>query len=102
RASAPLMQHVVPVNAGADAPPLLRIRGSNLMSEGPPSVTLGGEPVAVVKASPDELLLAPAPHQWSGEISVRPTPTHAASLAFDLSTFAPTANGATNGTGGHA
>ncbi len=105
RASAPLMEHVVPVPGGEGDMPLMRVRGRNLMQAGPPSVTLGGEPVAVVKASADELLLAPAPHQWAGELRVEPAPMVATSMAFDLRPFAPpppVANGAINGTGAHA
>jgi len=103
RASAPLVEHVVPVLNGANGdPPLLRVRGRNLMRAGPPRVMLGGEPIAVVKASADELMLAPAPHQWAGELSVEPAPMVAAAMAFDLRPFVPAAaavNGTISGTG---
>lgn len=100
RASAPLIDHVVPVPSGEGDPPLLRVRGRNLMQEQLPSVTLGNESVAVVKASPDELLLAPGPHQWSGELSVEPAPLVTAAMAFDLRRFAPhpRLNGGSDGT----
>jgi hypothetical protein len=108
RASAPLMQHVMPVLSDQNEPPLLRVRGRNLMSDGLPSVTLGGEPVAIVKAAPDELMLAPAPHQWSGELSVSPAPKMATALAFDLRPIVPprapnvSPDLTTNGAGGHS
>jgi hypothetical protein len=115
RASAPLMDHVIPVPGGREGDvPLLRVGGRNLMRNGPPRVTLGGEPIAVVKASANELLLAPAPHQWAGELAVEPAPQVSHTLAFDLRPYAPAppvaspsgppaappfSNGAMNGTG---
>jgi hypothetical protein len=87
RASAPLMDHVVPV-VGGDMP-LLRVSGRNLMRSGPPRVTLGGAPVAVVKATANELLLAPAADQWAGELSVEPAPRISHAMAFDLRSYAP-------------
>lgn len=99
RASAPVIDHIVPVRGDDGDPPLLRVRGRNLMQGSLPSVTLANEPVAVVKASPDELLIAPAPHQWTGELSVETAPLVATAIAFDLRRFAPTPrlNGALNG-----
>ncbi len=103
RASAPLIDHVVPVPVGDGDPPMLRVRGRNLMHDGLPSVMLGNEPVAVIRASPDELLLAPAPNQWAGELSVEPTPLVATAMAFDLRRFAPISqpDGALNGAETH-
>lgn len=91
RAAAPMVEHVVPVPRGTDTemPPLLRVRGRNLMRGATPFVSLGGEPMAVVKASATELLLAPAPHQWAGELRVEPEATVATAMAFDLRPFAP-------------
>jgi DNA-binding phage protein len=97
-ASAPTVDHILPVarDAGADPdqPPLLRVRGHNLTGGDPtgkiaPRVTLAGETMAVVKASDRELLLAPQPHQWAGELSVAPSAAQAATLSFDLTPFAP-------------
>lgn len=104
RASAPLIDHVVPVPGSNGDLPLLRVRGRNLMLDGPPTVTMGSEAVAVVKASPDELLLAPAAHQWAGELSVEPAPLVGTAMAFDLRRFAPPprANGALNGAEEHS
>jgi len=99
RASAPAVDHVVPVarEPGGDAsrPPLLRVRGHNLTNVAngggglAPRVLLGGHPIAVVKATDRELLLAPQPHQWAGELSVAPSPGLATTLSFDLTAFAP-------------
>jgi len=90
RASAPMIDHVVPVpvNTG-DMPSMLRVRGHNLIRDGAPDVTLGGEAVAVIKASPDELLLAPLAGQWAGELRVATAPMVSTAMAFDLRPFAP-------------
>jgi hypothetical protein len=74
----------------------MRVQGHNLLSEGPggriaPSVTLGGQPMAVVRASERELVLAPQAHQWAGELSVKAAGAPAASMSFDLTPFAPPA-----------
>ena len=91
RASTPLIEHVTPVDrqpGDTNEPPLIRLRGHNLLGGGPPRVMLGGESMAVVSASDRELLLAPQPHQWAGEISVIPPSGPVAALAFDLTPFA--------------
>jgi hypothetical protein len=96
RASVPALEHVTPVapEQAGDGHQFLRVRGHNLL--GPaggaiPAVTLGNKPVAVIKASARELLLAPQSNQWAGELNVSHGPGVAASLAFDLSPFAPPA-----------
>jgi len=100
RASAPTVEHVMPVGLGVGEdrtrPPLLRVSGHNLMvtsaaGKPAPRVTLDGQPMAVIKASDRELLLAPQAHQWAGELSVTPGDGLAATLSFDLSPFAPAA-----------
>lgn len=94
-ASAPVVDHVLPVSPrpgdDPEQPQLLRVFGHNLSSDGPPRVMLGGQPMAVVKASDRELLLAPQPHQWSGELVVTPRVGAATTLSFDLTPFAPIA-----------
>ncbi|MHB8789222.1 MAG: hypothetical protein ACYDBT_05015 [Desulfobulbaceae bacterium] len=89
--SAPLVQHVLPVQEpeeeSRDLPNLLRIRGRNLKGQGPPKVMLEGEPVSVVRASENEIVIAPQKHQMSGEITVEPAPHLAATMAFDLRPF---------------
>jgi hypothetical protein len=93
RASAPLVEHVTAVDrqpGDAAEPPLIRLRGRNLLGGGQrPRVTLNGEAMAVVSASNRELLLAPQSHQWMGELAVIPSSGPAAAVAFDLTPFAP-------------
>lgn len=93
RASAPLVEHVTPVDrhpGDTEEPPLIRLRGRNLLAGGSrPRVTLNGEAMAVVSASDRELLLAPQSHQWAGELAVTPASGPATAHAFDLSPFAP-------------
>lgn len=88
RASAPLVEHILPVNRTAadpdDLPNLVRIRGRNLVRNGVPRVTIGGEPVSVVKADENEVVIAPQSHQMSGELSIEPLPRLAAAMSFDL------------------
>ena len=100
RASAPLVEHVTPVERApgdtSEGPPLLRLRGRNLLGGGGrPRVMLGGEAMAVVSATDREVLLAPRPDQWAGELSVSPANavagTPVTALAFDLTPFAPRA-----------
>lgn len=93
RASAPALEHVTAVAPeSGDSHQFLRVRGHNLMGaggKGLPRVMMGNKPVAVIKASARELLLAPQAHQWAGELNVSHDEGMAASLAFDLSPFAP-------------
>ena len=94
RASAPALEHVTPVapDGAGENHQFLRVRGHNLLGaggQGTPRVMMGNKAVAVIKASARELLLAPQAHQWAGELSVSHGPGVAASLAFDLSPFAP-------------
>ena len=94
RASSPVMDHVTPVAADpGQTPQFLRVQGHNLLnpdnSGAMPRVLLGTQPVAVIKATPRELLLAPQAHQWAGQLSVSHGPGLSASLGFDLSPFAP-------------
>ena len=96
RAAAPALEHVTPVapDEAGQATQFIRVRGHNLMgahAQAAPSVMLANEPVAVIKASPRELLLAPRSHQWAGQLSVSHGDGDAASLHFDLSPFAPPA-----------
>ena len=88
RASAPLVEHVLPVQRraeeSADLPALVRIRGRNLVRDGLPRVTVGGEPVSVVRADEREVVIAPQEHQMAGELTIEPLPQLAATMAFDL------------------
>lgn len=85
RASQPFLARVEPLPPGDEpASPLLRIRGRNLVRNGTPRVSIGGEAVSVVKASDDEVLIAPRPHQFAGTLSLEHGPQSRAEMAFDL------------------
>lgn len=86
RASRPFVSRVVPDGGGgrsSDASRLLRIRGQNLTADGPPRVRIGGETVPVVRASDNELVIAPLAHQFSGTVEVETTPGTVVAHAFD-------------------
>jgi hypothetical protein len=55
KASAPIVEHILPVRSSdpeaQDFPNLLRIRGRNLMDKSLPKVSMGGEPLSVVRAN---------------------------------------------------
>jgi hypothetical protein len=87
RASEPMVDRVLPFGLSDDGPMLLRVTGRNMTNGGAPSVTVGGEKVGVVKASAQELLLAPQRHQMLGELAVEPEPGRRAVTSFDLTGF---------------
>lgn len=97
RVSEPEVRRIEPVpietaDGNPGGPPLLRVLGRNLVRQGlPPRVHIGNRPVAILKSSPDELLVAPDHGQWAGEISIEPTPQRATAMSFDLTAFAPIA-----------
>jgi hypothetical protein len=85
RAAQPMVRDVT--HAGAARPDygqLLRVRGRNLVSVGQPRVTIGGEPVRVVEATAQELLVEPLAHQLSGTLVVETEPGARAHSTFDL------------------
>jgi hypothetical protein len=88
RASRPLMSRIEPLSPAhdeePDAPRLLRIRGRNLLGERPPRVSIGGQAVNVLKASEQELVIAPASHQFAGTLSIETAPGSSSEIAFDL------------------
>jgi hypothetical protein len=88
RASAPLVEHIQPVERtpsdSPDLPNLLRIRGRNLMQKNLPSVMIGGEPVNIVRANEREVVIAPLEHQMAGELTIAPSPQTVTAMAFDL------------------
>lgn len=49
---------------------LLRIHGANLSTDGIPQVLLSGEPVEVLEATPNSLLVRPMSHHREGQIEV--------------------------------
>lgn len=94
RASAPMVERVVPVGPAPDDPPdfrrILRVGGRNLVREGAvPRVTIGGRPAPILKSSETELLVAPDMQQWAGELRVETAPEIAAAMSFDLARYAP-------------
>jgi hypothetical protein len=96
RTSAPMVVDVAPAErpepGSSDLPGRIRLRGRNLMRNGPPRVTIGGEPVSVLSASPREILIAPQAHQLAGELTVATSPDQVVSTAFDLRPFWPAAD----------
>jgi hypothetical protein len=87
RAAAPSISHVLPqtLDGGTTGERiLLSVRGTRLLQGKPPQVTIGGEPVGVVKANDSEILLAPHAGQMSGDLIVETQPGSKASVAFDL------------------
>ncbi len=95
RTSAPLVDQVLPVARAPDDPPgqpgLIRLRGRNLRGAGLPRVAIGGRAVPVVQATDREIVVAPAPDQWAGEMRIEPEGGPPTALAFDLSAFGPQA-----------
>lgn len=55
---------------GPDGEPLVRIRGANLYDGVRPEVRLCGEPVEVLDARPNELLVRPRPQHSEGQVEV--------------------------------
>lgn len=51
--------------------PLLRIRGANLVEGGRPDVRLAGDPVEVLEAAPEGVLVRPLSHHVDGQVEVR-------------------------------
>lgn len=87
RASRPTVEAIEPDTAGANGEALrqrLRLRGRNLMKDGAPArVMVAGRPVSVVRASETELLLAPAPDQFAGQMSLAHDPRASTDFWFD-------------------
>jgi hypothetical protein len=89
RASTPFIANVSTEAAprgGDDGPavPLLRIRGHNLMERSAPRVTIAGDPVRVMRASPREVLVAPEAHQLSGTLRLETDGPSSGAVAFEL------------------
>lgn len=91
KVSAPQARDILPVRETDDDPDdlpnLLRIRGRNLVAKGLPAVSMGGEPVSVVKATDSEIIIAPQRHQMAGELTIAPAPALSTTMAFDLRPF---------------
>ena len=85
RATHPFVDSITPVPAEADGTPLLQIRGRNFLGNDPPDVRIGGEPVPVVRATPREVLLAPQPHQFHGDLTIQTAPGRVARTRIAVS-----------------
>ena len=68
QASRPAVSNTEVVKRGGRS--FLRVRGANLASEGIPEVRLSGEPVEVIEATPNSLLVRPMSHHREGQIEV--------------------------------
>lgn len=87
RVSQPEISHVLPqtMDAGSAAERiLLSVRGERLANGSMPRVTIGGQPVGVVRAGEREILLTPSVGQMSGELMVETGYGQPATAAFDL------------------
>jgi hypothetical protein len=67
-----------------DGLPALRVRGKNLARQGAPRVSISGQAVSVLKATDQELIIAPAAHQFAGNLVIEAGPQARAEAAFDL------------------
>ncbi|HMJ92709.1 MAG TPA: hypothetical protein VK472_01280 [Allosphingosinicella sp.] len=88
RASRPMVDDVSQDPEGGDGAGALRsrlrVRGRNLLKDGIPArVMIAGEAVSVVHATDSELVLAPAPHQLAGQMSLEHDPRETAQVYFD-------------------
>ncbi len=70
QASRPVVTSNEPITR-PDGSRLLRIRGANLSDGVPPEVLLAGEPVEVLDAQPNVLLVRPMGHHHEGQVEVR-------------------------------
>lgn len=87
RASQPFVARIEPHQEMDDetpTDPLLRIRGRNFMRNGAPRVSIGGQAVDVLKASDQEILIAPQAHQFSGTLSIDTGPDSITETTFNL------------------
>jgi len=96
RAAQPFVDAVIPVpQQDGSAPPHLTIRGRNFVGNDPIDVRIGGEPVKVVHANHREVLLAPEPHQFNGDLTIQTAPGRMAKARLNFASFVgPTASAA--------
>jgi hypothetical protein len=80
----PMVSRVETEDGENPAQQLLRIRGRNLMRQQVPKVQIEGEPVNVLQANEQEVLLEPKAHQFGGVLTIETAPNYAAQTAFDL------------------
>jgi len=93
RASQPEVRAVVPVHPGTRGgtegyapaePPLLRVRGRNLVGERPPRVRIDGQSTPVVDANERELVVRPRPGLIGGVLEVETAPGEVVTTTFSL------------------
>jgi hypothetical protein len=88
RASQPQVHRIEPYgiaeSLSTDGLPLVRVQGRNLIRNGTPRVLIAGEPVSILTATDQELLVAPAAHQFGGKLIIETSPAARAEVAFDL------------------
>ncbi len=104
RATQPMVDDVASEPDSADSlRQRLRVKGRNLLRNGvPPNVAIGGRPVGIVQASESEIVLAPEPDQFAGQMSVSHDPRFATELWFDQSQASPAGMAAWSNQGGEA
>lgn len=89
RAAHPFVESISSEPSPTDeAPPLLRIRGRNLFQTDAPDVRIGGEPVPVLRVNPREVLIAPQPHQFHGELSIQTAPSQIVKTQLNIASAA--------------
>ena len=88
KASHPQVERIEPYGRseglGAGSTPLLRIQGRNLIRNGAPRVMIAGQPVSILKATNEEVVIAPQAHQYGGMLSVETAEGSVAEAIFDL------------------
>jgi hypothetical protein len=85
-ATRPRVRQVDIEPAGDDRPAGLRIRGDNLVSEGPSLVRVAGRPARVRLASPQELVVEAPEGVLAGTLEIETAPGARAAVDFDLRT----------------
>jgi hypothetical protein len=75
----------------SDSIPLIRVRGHNLVRDGLPKVSIGGERVNVLEAGRRELLIAPLAHQLGGTLEIETAPGVVATIEIPAATDTTTA-----------
>lgn len=83
-AARPRIRRIEPDRSTPDTPPVLRIRGDNLVAEGTtPKVRIDGLPARLRLATPQELVVEPPSGALAGvlEVETGPDTTHA--VVFD-------------------
>jgi hypothetical protein len=88
RASNPQVERIEPYGhsegLGNGSTPLLRIQGRNLIRNGAPRVSIAGQPVSILKATNQEVVIAPLEHQFGGMLSIETAAGSIAEAMFDL------------------